>query len=472
MFNKVLEMKKIEEFILFLMLFISVSCVNKSSNEKVKEVDTIAVDTNSSGKVVITDVYNGDVGRDIYYDTEQEKNILFIRDNNYQFTVLDKTENNEWIIVEKTPVIVDEGRVETEHLLFNIPSAKEINVADIDSSLSSYVISFKKENGVEYVITSTKYGEKEVLVPLKILLPIVSIKFGVEEDQIGKGMLERKVNDGDNMDAIPSFAVCNGQIYIIDAINFRLLVFDYSGKFIKRISYPNKSENGKWNVIKDICVDKGVVYLLSSSDKSIYVLDSETEDVIDKITGVDTDNKKFGSISEIRLDHKGNLVIPDTWDNSLYVYGRLSNSYKRVSTTPYIDKNQLIFDSNGKNYTTKSDSGNVVVCSSSGSAIGSFNYKLKVGGSTIIGTDKNNNIYIKTSESDEPGAQFPKASYIKVISQNGTLLNNIKVDPWAGGPITKDIIVDENGNIFITHFKEGETPDSLPAEFYLMMAYK
>jgi len=458
-------MKMITYLLSILMFFLNISCINKGNHITSKQVDPVNSIRNNS-QCVVTNVYEGEAGRDIFYDTPEKKGILLISDRNFQFTILDKTDNNQWIIVEKAPVIVDESSVETEHLLFNIPKSKEINISNVDSSLSPNVSRFEKKRGVEYVVTSTRIGENEVYLPLKSLLPLITLRFGTNDDQIGQGVFEKKVNDGDYLYAIPSIAVSDSKIYVVDAINFRVIVFDYDGNYLGKINYPRKSANHKWNVVKDICVEKGIVYLLSTSEKSIYVIDAENEDVIYIINGKDTENKKFGSVNRLALDPQGCLLIPDTWDNSLYTYCRSGNEFKMTSKKSYVSESQLINDVGGLSYSIKSDSSKVSIYSSSGKIIGNFTYSLTAGGSNILGVDSDRNIYIRTFESDIPEAQFSQASYIKVMSQTGALLNNFKVAPWSGGPITKDVAIDGKGNIFIASFNSpnAESSEEPPSE--------
>jgi hypothetical protein len=475
-------MKRLADYIFLVMLFLITSCVNKS-------------------EVTITRVYEGDNGRAVYFDTKEKAGNLLISDNQFLYTILDKAEDNTWVIVEQAPFIAEEGRVETELQLYNIPEAQEIILEDIDPSYSLYGSRFEKKGGKDCLTISLKDGVNEISVPLNELLEkaksakpvttesipvtqaetqqpsvaesvsesklktVVLLKIGTEAGQIGRGMGEQQIEDGKSNYVMPSFAAFDNQIFIIDAINFRVLVYDYSGNFIRKISYPEKCEDGSVNVIRDICVDKGVLYLSSFYAGVVYVIDSDTEDVIEIITGSDTGKKKFGSLDILALDHEKNLLISDYDYNILYVYKIDVNGIHLLKSLPYNEIDQLAFDNEGNNYSTVSDGQKVTVSDSQGNVIGSFLYKSPTGNSHIIDIDDNNVIYILTKEAEAPGAQYDEASYLKVIQQDGTVLNDIQVPVWPGGPMTKYIVVDGQGTIFIAtyDFTGVESPDDPPS---------
>jgi hypothetical protein len=480
-------MKNLIVNIVLLVLFLVSSCRNKN-------------------EVVITDVYNGETGRAIYYDTEDTTGILFISNNFYFFTILDKTEDNSWIIVEQAPVFADSGRVETELQLYNIPEAREIFVEDIDPSYSLYGSRFEKKSGKDCLVIAHKDGVDETTVLLTDLLEkaksvehrkgeavsetqaetqqaseaenvseselktVIQLKIGTEEGQIGQGMSEKQLEGGKFIYAVPSFAAYKNQLFIIDAINFRILVYDYSGNFVRNISYPEKSEDGSVNVVRDICVDEGVLYLSSVYTNIVYVEDSDTEDIIEIINGSDTEKGKFGYVDLIALDHEKNLLISDYDYNILYVYKKDVNGIHLIKSLPYNEIDQLAFDTEGNSYSTVSDGQKVTVSDSQGNAIGSFLYKSPTGNSHIIDIDDNNVIYVLTKEAEEPGAQYDEASYLKVMQQDGTILDDIPVPVWPGGPMTKYLVVDGAGNIFVGtfDFTGAESEDAPPTGFVIM----
>ncbi|MCX6302659.1 MAG: hypothetical protein NTW82_10790 [Bacteroidia bacterium] len=457
-------MKRNLSFFLSLLLLLTSSCSNK-------------------GKMIITSVYEGDNGKAVYFDTEEKKGNLFISDNLHLYTILDKTDGNTWIIVEQAPAVVGEGRVETELQLWNIPESRQI-----DPPYSLYGSSFEKKDGKDCLVISTGDGTKEIIVSLADLLSgtlpekaesaeaeqeiqdetgkesgtestpetglqtVVLLKLGTKENEIGQGMVDKQLEGGRFIYAVPSFAAFENRLYIVDAINFRVLVYDYSGNFVRKISYPEKSEDGSVNVVMDICVDKGVLYLAATYSNLVYVVDSETEDIIEIITGSDTEKGKFKYLDILALDHEKNLLISDYEYNILYVYKRDVDGMHLLRGFPYTEKDQLVFDTEGKNYSAASNGQEVTVSDSQGNVVGSFMYKFPSGNSHIIDIDDNNVIYIQTFESESPGAQVDEGSYLKVMQQDGTILNDYPVPVWPGGPMTKYIVVDEQGNIFVAEY--------------------
>jgi len=459
-------MKKIKVYIFPFVLLLAYSCGNKN-------------------EVEITKVYEGDNRRAVYFDTKEKVGNLFISSSEFIYGILDKTENNAWIIVEQAPFSAGPGRVETELQLYHIPEAKEIILEDIDPSWSIYGSTFGKKDGKDCLVIALGDGVNEITVLLSDLLEkaksagpektemisetqaeteqvtsaesvsepefqkVVLLKIGTQEDQIGQGMAEQQLEGGRFVYAVPSFAAYKNQLFIIDAINFRILVYDYSGNFIRSISYPEKSENGSVNIIRDICVDEGVLYLAAVYTNVVYVEDSETEDIIEIITGSDTQKGKFGYLDILALDHEKNLLVSDYDYNILYVYKKDMNGIHLLKSLPYNEIDQLAFDTEGNNYSTVSDGQEVTVSDSQGNVLCSFLYKSPTGNSHIIDIDDNNVIYILTKEAEAPGAQNDEASYLKVIQQDGTLLDDIPVPVWPGGAMTKYVVVDGPGNVFV-----------------------
>jgi len=454
---------------------------------------------NNQGKIIITSVYEGENGRAVFYDTDKEKGNLFISHNLYLYTILDKTEDNTWIIVEQAPVIAEEGRVETELQLFNIPESKQIFLEDIDPSWSLYGSYFVKKAGIDYLAIAIGVGVEEVSVPLDELLEkaksakheyiesaaaeeteqetepeilseietgeVVLLELGTEEGQIGQGMADKQMEGGKSIYAVPSFAAYKNQLFIIDAINFRILVYDYSGNFIRSISYPEKSEDGSVNVVRDICVDEGVLYLAAVYSNVVYVEDSETEDIIEIITGSDTEKGKFGYVDMIALDHEKNLIISDYEYNIYHVYKKDMNGIHLIKSQSYNNSDQYVFDTEGKYYSVISEGQEAKLSDSQGNVIASFIYKSPSGYSHIIDIDDNNVIYVLTNEEEAPGAQYSTASFIKVIQQDGTMLDDIPVPWWPGGPMTKYVVVDGSGNVFVGTFDFEGSEDEPPTSF-------
>ena len=439
---------------------------------------------NNKNGSIITQVYVDEKNQSyVLFDTKQKEENLLLSDSNFAYWVIDTIQNNEWALIERTQskfetIIAEGGRVTTERILFYVPEKKEILLASIDPSIPYSMLRFDKRDTVAYLVIDddrtfpldgllnnfTPFlpeGKEELTETETPGKDLINFPFDTVENSFGLKGSTQQLENGRFVNAIPGFDIYENMIYLVDAMNFRVLVYDFSGKFIRPINYPEKSDDGFMNVISYICVDEGIIYLCSFYENAVYVLDSETEDVIDIITGEDTENKKFGFVSSMALDHQKNLMVPDKFDNTLYTYSKADNDYKIIKAIPYSGKDQLVSDIDGNSYSTKTDGNNVTLFSSNGKSIGSFKYSLKSGSSQIIGTDENKNVYIRTFESESPDAQCAEVSFIKIMSQNGELLNDIKVKASPG----TDIVINRNGNIFESsfEFKKAISPDDEPS---------
>jgi hypothetical protein len=452
-------------------LQIEIEDVYKGSKYDDTCISELLFSSNRKGSI-ITKVYEeGKTKTAILFDTEQKKGNILVSDTNYVYYVMDTIRNNEWVIIERAPSRVGEGRVETEDMLFYVPEKREI-------PLQFSPLNFEKKDGIACLIgqDGKSYPLSDFLEntgpepperkeepdgALSVKNKFISVDFDTVENEYGFKGYEKQLESLEYFYAIPGFGLFNQQVYIIDAMNFRVLVYDYTGKLSGQIKYPVKTDKGNWNIIRDICIDNGLLYLYSDNEQVIYVIDPETEDVINKIDGRETANKKFRSVLRIDLDNKKNLLVADTEDNSLNIYKRDGINFKLIKSVPYIDTDQLFFDSEGISYVAQNEDEGVALVSSLGETKGHFKYHMNVGGSNIIGIDAKGNIYIQTYENEVPGAQYIEESYIKVISPSGKMVQEIKVNPWPGGSITKDIIVDADGNIIAASLEGtgNESPD-------------
>jgi hypothetical protein len=442
----------------------------------------LASSCNSKDNSRITRVYENEKNQSIVlFDTEKRKENVLVNDSNYVFWVIDSIQNNEWVLLDKAPAAVEAGRVASEKMLMYVPDKKEIRIGVIDPAYQYASLRFERREGIPYLVINDQgaYRLSDLLSSVSLQQPeqvvlstdpqslsegteLIYLPFDTVNNEYGLKGSSQQIEGARFIKAIPGFGIYKDLIYIVDAMNFRVLVYDFSGKYIKKISYPVKSENGSLNVIGDICADDGIIWLNSLYENAVYVLDSETEDLICKITGEDTPEKKFGSINKIALDSEKNILIVDGSNNTLYYYGRSGNEFKKIKSVPFTGDDQLFTDKDGFSYTTKSEGSKVTLVSSSGKSPGSFNYNSPTGSSVITGTDENNNVYIRTLESAEPGAQYESASYIKVMSQEGIVLKDVKLNLWMEGAILK---IDKKGNIFIVspEFRGGTMPGDEPS---------
>ena len=450
---------------------------------------------NSKPDVVITNVYEGEEGRSVLYDTKEKKENLLLSDNFSQFNILYRTSDNYWIIVEKTPLFVGEGRVETEYILLYLPEGREVNVETYDPSLSYYGIRIEQKDGVDCLVTTKKDGNEDIFIPLEDLLKgksestsaeprevteknpedetaagksgekdLIAIKVGTNENEIGQGMGEKQLDGGRFIYAVPSFAAFNNLLYIVDAINFRILVFDYSGAFIRKVSYPQTASDGSIISMRDIAVDNDYIYLVSNYENSVYVIDLKTDDVATILKDSGTGNGKFGSVDRIAVDKVGNLLIADTWDNTLYTYTRDNFNFTLKKTDKFTGSGQLSANLNGIIYSATVEGSSFTLKGSDGSVVATVTDTIPVARAEVIATDNAGNIYTLVNEND-PMSQLGYTLVLTVVAPGGSLLKRMPVWSWPGGSMTRHIVVDNDGSVFEGYFTGSEMEDSPPTDF-------
>ena len=267
----------------------------------------------------ITRVYESGDSHSILYDTERSQGNLLVTDPGSHYIILYQTSGNEWLIAEKSPARPGRGRVETTHHLFYIPERKHIDIETLHPALSSYGIWFEEENGNFFLVAFLKGSAETVSLPLYTLLkgelpeivvpdqhkspatddpsdPVAETQFGAVktnndavvlelmlgamEHPDGEALVPFLTEDGLKMNRIISYTARNGKLYIVESIRFRVLVYDYEGNFLRTVNYPESlpGGGGKINVL-DIATDSEFLYLLSTGDNAVYVIDAETGDI-------------------------------------------------------------------------------------------------------------------------------------------------------------------------------------------------
>jgi hypothetical protein len=128
------------KLIYIITLMLTCSCNNKNAN-------------------IITKVYVDDKNQNVVlFDNKQKEGNILLNDSNYVYWVIDTIQNNEWVVIERAPSKVGEGRVETENILYYVPGKKEIHLTFSPSN-------FERRNGVAYLL-----GSDDKAIPLCDLL--------------------------------------------------------------------------------------------------------------------------------------------------------------------------------------------------------------------------------------------------------------------------------------------------------------
>ncbi len=477
---------KTKVFILFVGLMIG-SCAGKSNesaaedaynetesrktNEEDKEVSSLVASQSVADTII--DIYVSDEQHTIFYDIPNEKRLTLRHEENHVFSILYKTSDNKWLIVEKAPSEPGVGRIETEHVLFCTPEARHIDIELLNPDLHNQGMHFAMAFNELHLIAYLKGSFVPVPVSFKSLIEgreqtipdvfefdnvpkstgnekvIVELMLGKGEDQIGQGVTSLQLEDG-SIYAVPSFAAHGNILYIVDAINFRVLMYDFSGDFIKSITYPQKTDDGNTVIIKDIAVDNEFIYLLSSS--GAYVVNAEAEKIIEKIDKPGPSSESFRYPDYVQVGLDGNLYVFDYATNKMYTFQKSRQSFKFIESENY--RNAISHLAN-KEFSASAYGEEEInlgryfmIRRNNNSAIGIYDSGYSKCQANVFATDQKGNIYVVVDEIEQLGAQFPGARTLRVISPEGNPLYSLEVKSWPGGPMNRHLIVTKTGKIF------------------------
>ncbi len=448
--------------LIFIFVFSLISCTGnkgESSGEEAgasqvsdpehsapSDQSTVEASVTPGGRQIIhdtvTDVYISDNGHSILYDTNNEEGFTLIEDENHLFTILEKTGNNSWVIAEKAPSEVGMGRVETEYLLFYTPEARRVDIESLNPSLTAQGMHFGRAFDEPQLIVFLKASFIPVPIPFESLLEgnlpgitetvdeedplattgnekvILELMLGEEDHQFGQGVAYKQLSKEGRIygiNTMPSFSAYDSLLYIIDAINFRVLMYDMAGTPAGKISYPEEKE-GIPVVMQDIAVDAEFVYLFSS--QGLYVADRNGE---------------------------GKAIYAGGENHELYLRGKKSlpgEGLYQVSAYGNHDYLNL-----GSYFAVKREDN---------SFLGIFDSGHQNCQAELLATDTAGNIYVTVDEVEHPGAQFPGKKTVRVISPEGKQIYSLEVRSWPGGPVNRSLIVTESGKIFDA-FYDNET---------------
>ena len=447
----------------------AVSCLTGTPNEQ---------------EISITRVYESDDSHSILYDTETSRGNLLVTDTASLFIILDQTPENEWVIIEKSPARPGTGRVETTHQLFYIPERRNIIIETMHPALSSYGIWFEEDNGNMHLVASLKGSTENVYLPLSSLLegelpenfvqeeqisdgsdspfdPVAEPQFGArktENDTIVLELLidtkEQRPGEALSPQSIISYTAHNSKIYIVKPDQFRVLVYDYAGNFLRAINYPGSLPDREDKIIvRDIAADGEFIYLLSMGDNAVYVIDAETEDVAAIIEEGSPRSGLFTAPAGITVDHQGHLRIHDGQKNGsgeIYTYSREGQKFSWITTQKYSRQGQMVPSPSGRIYEASVIGDTYKVTSDDGHFV--FRNKTPMGiiTASVIATDSEDNVYVYC---EEVGGQIAGPFTLKVVTQAGR--EKYSLDTWfwdGGGPITKRVVVTNNGEVFDAYY--------------------
>ncbi len=448
----------------------------------------------SSGETFPVRVYESAERNSILFDTERDSALVLVSSGHWVFTVLFESRNREWIIAERAPAYPGEGRIETGHLLFNVPRRLIVDIEAFNNKVTDYGMFFATDRGREYLVTLNRETQEEVFIPLDILpteegefatrageagrpgfseeaatdygreghyngtfpdepsairSETVKLVFelGIDEYQIGQGKAEKWLEGGRLIYAVPSFSVNNGLLYLIDAINFRVMVYDLTGDLIRIIGYPRINTAGNTTVIRDIALNDQFIYLLSVYDCSVYVLDSATGDVVAVIDGSDTPAGRFGDVRRVQLDYGDRLILADHFGNDLYVYSLQGTSFKLENAAVYEHGGQLVPAPCGTVYRAEATANGFEVTADDGSPEIVVECDDPVDNAVVAGTCINGNIYVRVAKNGM--SQYGATEILYILSSSGKITGKTGLTGWTGGgPMQRSMVISREGEVF------------------------
>jgi len=287
------------------------------------------------------------------------------------------------------------------------------------------------------VIITSKIIRAEV--KKKILF---SIPFGSEPGQIGVIHSKDGIVPYGQFVSPPSFYVRRGKIYIMDTLNFRILIFFLTGKLIDSIDIKIVNHEKRPNYTTDIVVDlKGNIYFSDTTNCNIVKLDSNADFLMGfgkkgKISKKD----RFVQIDRIFVDIHENIVAVDYFKNRKAFFD--SKGRFIMDLKPEIHG---VSDFKGRYYSIRVQNRKVVI----NRYINLFlfpdkyielNFASPVLSFDIIGFDKYNNIYLKI---------LTKKGYeILKYSEQGKFVNKFTTSIVADICENRQFSVDEDGTVY------------------------
>lgn len=418
--------------------------------------------------------YTNKDGSALLIDTETQKAVVLAKDSSRAMSIEGSSSDLRWLIVESTP-LKNDGGAETTYELYNTILREKIDPAAYGERPIE-LLDWVEENGR---IILAEGGERWPIDLDEVFAEAARTRFdlriGTGKYELGGGLVEKRYPNAVVINVMPTMAASSGKIYICDAINFRLLVFDYRGNFLEEIRYPQHHPDGAPFVAEHLTVSDERLFLVSWYPTTIYELD-ESGNVFNRITGAETKEKRLESVARIGAVKIETLLIPDTWKNKLYTYVRKGSSWTLAKTESFSSFDQLYLDSQNAGYLlgpSKATSGFDLYRQNNGKAekLCALDHHRKLSVAQLIGIDAQDRLYIAVVDAGEhPQAEQEAASsYIKVLSRDGKLLSSIDAGRWSAGTmISPYIVVDENGFVFQGEFVSDDPdagPDSPPTMF-------
>ena len=238
----------------------------------------------------------------------------------------------------------------------------------------------------------------------------------------------------------------NDNLYVLDAGNSRIQVFDENSNFISKFSYKGIDDKQHTNIISISVGDNGRIYLADSTNKIIRVFDNSGEHLFDfgksifdnlesshMSISVDDDEEKIYVLSNRQdffvFDISGKLLFRFGEKYESYVVGFdfLVNDKKIYSLQPG-NKGINVFDISGKFLFTFGDEGNGMLDKPS-----------------TLAADKQNRIFVGDIHTGK----------IKIFTSDGKYLSSFNyVDVKEEFILTRSMEIDSTGRIYLSSWMD------------------
>ena len=279
---------------------------------------------------------------------------------------------------------------------------------------------------------------------------VMTADFGTAENQLGSPSKGKKVM---GFYAPTSFDVKNGDIYILDAPNYRIIKYG-SDKKAHKVCILEKTDGRKKILYSDIALLADNSMLVTSGHGVLYEFD-KTGKFIKKIKaaeGVKMVNK-FG------VDETGNIILPDPLNGKTVIAGA---DGKKIADVPFLAESAFFPQAGIVNIAKKKEKNESVISLNISYPVdkkkGGRTIEVKIDepvrGASLVGVNADNSfvLFISTAK----GTDFLDATYAVKISPEGKVIKKINIPLKSHLTTIRNIRLENAGSLlFATEGEEG-----------------
>ncbi|WP_424357516.1 OmpL47-type beta-barrel domain-containing protein [Methanocella sp. MCL-LM] len=248
----------------------------------------------------------------------------------------------------------------------------------------------------------------------------------------------------------------NGDIYIADALNHRVLIFDSTGALIQTIGGTRGTGNYEFNSPWDLEVDgNGNIYVADTDNNRIQVYDSTGA----WLRTIEGGSVQFNAPASIEVDTAGNTYVADSGNNRIQIFdstGTWQEDIRRFGAFDERFENPrgVAVDGAGNIYVADTSNCRIHKYDSTGTWLQTFGSPGEGNGEFYnpwgIVVDSAGNIYVADTDNGR----------IQVFDNAGTWQHNIEGSATGPFRFTFGVALDADENIYITDFDNDPEHDS------------